>query len=147
MQDLSWKYTAHRWHCESLAGLKNGYYWYENSIKQAVTINGDIPRSDHFPPHPKISNNDFYFDIFFRKVLETPFSAENGAGNTKMNRGQETHPIRVNAWYVMNGINSFLQKVPETLFSIKYLATRGPKMGLGTWKCIGSRDSPHKGKC
>ena len=31
----------------------------------------------------------------------------------------------------------FFQKVPETPFSPKYLATRGPKMRLGTRKCIG----------
>ena len=36
-------------------------------------------------------------------------------------------------------------KVPETLFSAKYLATRGPKMRLGTQKWIGAWDSPHKG--
>ena len=32
--------------------------------------------------------------------------AENEARNTKMNRGQETRPLRVNARYVMNGTNS-----------------------------------------
>ena len=31
----------------------------------------------------------------------------------------------------------FFQKVPETPFSAKYLATRGLKMRLGTPKCIG----------
>ena len=33
--------------------------------------------------------------------------AENEARNTNMDRGQETHPLRVNASYVMNGTNSF----------------------------------------
>ena len=36
--------------------------------------------------------------------------AKNEARNTKMNRGQETHPIRVNARYEMNWANSFLKK-------------------------------------
>ena len=32
--------------------------------KQAVPINGDnIPRSDHYPPHPEISNKGFYFAV------------------------------------------------------------------------------------
>ena len=36
--------------------------------------------------------------------------AKNGARNTKMNGGQETHPIRVNARYEMNWVNSFFKK-------------------------------------
>ena len=39
----------------------------------------------------------------------------------------------------------FFQKVMEIPFLAKYLATREPKMRLGTRKCKGSRDSPHKG--
>ena len=63
--------------------------------------------------------------------------AKNDARKTKMYRGQETHPIRVNARNEVNWANSFFEKVPETPFSAKYLATRGPKMRLGTWKWIG----------
>ena len=37
----------------------------------------------------------------------------------------------------MNWANRFFQKVAETPFSAKYLATRGPKMRLGTRKCRG----------
>ena len=36
--------------------------------------------------------------------------AENEARNTKMYRGQETHPIRINARYEMNLVNSYLKK-------------------------------------
>ena len=63
--------------------------------------------------------------------------AKNEARNTKMYKGQETHLIRVNAKYEMNWANSFFQKVPETPFSAKYLATRGPKMRPGKRKWIG----------
>ena len=78
------------------------------------------PRSDHYPPHPEISNKDFYFAVMCYtggnssgKKIEPIFSkssgnpifseifghqgAENEARNTKMYRGQETHPIRINA--------------------------------------------------
>ena len=48
--------------------------------------------------------------------------AENEARNTKMYRGQETYPIRINARYDMDWANSFFQKIPETPFSAKYLA-------------------------
>ena len=41
--------------------------------------------------------------------------AENEFRNTKMNRGQETQPIRVNARNEMNWAYSFFLKVPETL--------------------------------
>ena len=117
-------------------------------------MNGDnIPHSDHYPPHPEISNKDFYFavvcytggnssrkkwiePIVFFLISGNPIfsqifghqTAENEARNTKMYRGQETHPISVNAKYEMNWANSFFSKVPETPFSAKYLATRGPKI-------------------
>ena len=32
--------------------------------------------------------------------------AENEARNPKINRGQDTHPLKVNARYVINGTNS-----------------------------------------
>ena len=49
------------------------------------------------------------------KSSGNPFSAkylatENYARNTKMYRGQETHPTRVNARYEMNWANSFFKK-------------------------------------
>ena len=62
---------------------------------------------------------------------------ENEARNKKLYRGQETHPIRMNAKYEMNWANNFFLKVQETPFSAKYLATRGLKRKLGTRKCIG----------
>ena len=72
------------------------------------------PRSDHNPPYPEISNKDIYFDNFFGSFRNPIFGqifghqrAENEARNTKMKRGQETHPIKVNARYVMGGTNSF----------------------------------------
>ena len=153
------------------------------------------PRSDHNPPYPEISNKDIYFDNFFGSFRNPIFGqifghqrAENEARNTKMKRGQETHPIKVNARYVMGGTNSFFFSkssgnpifdqifghqraenkarntkmyrgqethpikinsgyeinwahifflIPETRFSAQYLATREPKMRLGTRKCIG----------
>ena len=49
-----------------------------------------------------------------------------------MYKGQETHPIRLNARYEMNWANSVFEKVLETPFSAKYLASRGPKKRLGT---------------
>ena len=79
----------------------------------------------------KSSGNPIFSQIFGHQ------RAENEARNKKMYRGQETHHIRVNATYEMNWAKSFLKKVPETPFSAKYLATRGPKMRLGTRKCIG----------
>ena len=102
------------------------------------------PCSDHYPPHLGISNKDFYFDNLWESFRNPIFCqifghqrAQNEARNTKMNRGQETHPLRVNAKYEMNGTNSFLKKIPETPFSAEYLATRGPKMRLGTRKSLG----------
>ena len=55
--------------------------------------------------------------------------AENGDRNTKINRGQETHPIRVNARYEMNLGNSFFQKVPETPFRPNIWPPGGRKWG------------------
>ena len=85
--------------------------------------------------------------IVFSKSSENPvFSqifghqrAQNEFRNMKMYRGQETHPIRINVRYEMNWAGSFFQKVPETPFWAKYLATRGLKMRLGTRKCIGAK--------
>ena len=89
------------------------------------------PRSDHYPPHPEISNKYFYFAVvcytggnspgklwmgpivFFKKFRKPYFGpniwppeGQNEARNTKMHRGQETHPIR----YEMNWANSFFKK-------------------------------------
>ena len=99
------------------------------------------PRPDHYPPHPEISNKDLYFSvvcytgevgilqekkliepIVFSKSSGNPIfgqifghpRAANEARNTKMYRGQETDPKRINARYEMNWANSFF-KVPETL--------------------------------
>ena len=55
-----------------------------------------------------------------------------------MNRGQETHPIRLNTRYQL--IQQMVLKkknFPETPFSGKYLANRGPKLRVGTQKYIG----------
>ena len=57
----------------------------------------------------KISGNPICGQIFGHQ------RAKNEARNTKINWGQETHPIRVNARCEMNWANSFFQKVPETL--------------------------------
>ena len=43
--------------------------------------------------------------------------AKNGARNTKMNRDQETHPIRVNAKFVMNGTNNFFKNSGNPIFN------------------------------
>ena len=69
----------------------------------------------------KSSGNPIFGQIFGHQ------RAKNEVRNTKMYRGQETHPVRVNARYEMDWANSFFHKVPETPFSAKYLATRGPK--------------------
>ena len=80
----------------------------------------------------KNSGNPIFGQIFGHQT------DENEARNTQMFRGQETHPIRINARYEMNWANRFFfQKVPETPFSAKYWATRWPKMRLGTRKRIG----------
>ena len=98
------------------------------------------PRSDHYPPHPEISNEEFYFcytggnssgkhwigPIIISKssgnhILGQIFGhqrAENEARNTKMYRGQETHPIGVNARYEMNCANVFFfKKFRNPIFS------------------------------
>ena len=62
------------------------------------------PRSDHYPPHPEISNKDFYLAVgtpIFSQIFSHQ-RAENEARNTQMYRGQETHPIRANARYEIN---------------------------------------------
>ena len=99
------------------------------------------PRSDHYPPHPEISNKDFYFavvcytagnssgklwmePIVFSKSSWNPIfdqifghqRAENEARNTKMYRGQETQPIRVNARYEMNWANGFFKSSGNLIF-------------------------------
>ena len=113
------------------------------------------PRSDHYPPNPEISSSKYPpngkcqvsmngTNSFFQKVPETPFSAKylptrgpkmRPRTRECMYRGQGTHLIRVNARYEMSWANNFFQKVPETPFLVKNLATRGPKMRLGTRKC------------
>ena len=52
----------------------------------------------------KSSGNPIFGHIFAHQ------RARNEARNTKMNRGQETHPIRVNATYEINWANSFFSK-------------------------------------
>ena len=58
--------------------------------------------------------NSFFFSKSSGKhILGQIFghqTAKNEARNTKMNRGHETHPIRVNARYEMNWANSFFFK-------------------------------------
>ena len=71
------------------------------------------PRSDHYRPHPEISNKDFYFavgQIFGHQ------KAENEARNMQMYRGQETHPIWINARYEMNWANSFPKSSGNPIF-------------------------------
>ena len=63
--------------------------------------------------------------------------AENEARNTKMYRGQESHPIGVNARYQMNWAIVFSKKFPETPFLAKYLAIRGPNIRPGSLKWLG----------
>ena len=95
------------------------------------------PRPDHYPPHPEISNKDLYFSVvcytgevrilqekkliepivfsrssgnpIFGQIFGHPRAA-NEARNTKMYRGQETDPKRINARYEMNWANSFFKK-------------------------------------
>ena len=67
------------------------------------------------PPAPKgggikSSGNPIYGQIFGHQ------RAENEAWNTKMFRGQETPPIRVNARYEMNWANSFFKKLQKPHF-------------------------------
>ena len=73
--------------------------------------------------HPIRINTGYemnWANIFFSKSSGNPIfcqifgnqRAENEARNTKMYRGQETHPIRVNARYKMNWTNFFFQKCP-----------------------------------
>ena len=50
------------------------------------------------------SGNPIFSQIFGHQRVE------NEARNTKMYRGQETHPIRINARYEMNWANSFFKK-------------------------------------
>ena len=62
-----------------------------------------------------VAINIIWFDLIW---FETPFSAKYLAtrgpkvrlGTWKMNRDQETHPMRVNARYEMNWANSFFKK-------------------------------------
>ena len=72
--------------------------------------------------------------------------AEKDARNTKMNRGQETHPMTANARHEMYWANIFFHKVPETSFSAKYLATEKTRLWAETRNWIGSINAPHKGK-
>ena len=71
------------------------------------------PRSDHYSPLPELSNGNFYFavgEIFGHQRVE------NEARNTKMYRGQETHPISINARYEMNWANIFCKKLRKPHF-------------------------------
>ena len=58
--------------------------------------------------------------------------AENGARNTKMNRGKETHPIRLNAWYVKNGTNSFSKNSGNPIFGQIFGHQRAENEGRNT---------------
>ena len=75
---------------------------------------------------------------FFSKSSGNPISsqifghqrAENEARNTKMYRGQETHPIRINARYEMNWANSFFfKKFQEPHFRSNIWPPEGRKWG------------------
>ena len=71
-------------------------------------------RSDHYPTHPEISNKDYHFfknsgNPIFCQIFGHQ-RAKTEARNTKIYRGQETHPIRINARYEMNWANSFFSK-------------------------------------
>ena len=55
----------------------------------------------------KSSGNPIFGQIFGHQ------RAKNEPRNTEMYRGQETHPIRVNARYEMNWANSFSKKFPK----------------------------------
>ena len=79
--------------------------------EQAVPINGDNIGLPPLWSLPTSSRNPIFSQIFGHQ------RAKNEARNTKMNRGQETHPLRVNARYVMNGTNSFLKKFRKPIFS------------------------------
>ena len=65
-----------------------------------------MPRMKWIEPivFSKSSGNPIFGQIFGHQ------RAKNEARDTKMNRGQETHPIRVNARYEMNWVNSFFKK-------------------------------------
>ena len=77
-----------------------------------------------------IPESPFFGQIFGHHVLRATIDGR----NTNMNRGQETHPIRLNARYPINLI--FWKKIPETSLARKYLANRWPKLRVGTWKSI-----------
>ena len=97
------------WHFKSPANwllLKN-----LSRISAKKTSNGDnIPRlSDHYPLYPETFNKESYFaDIvgnleknFFFIKFPALFAHRRVMG-TKMNRGQETLPKKLNARYEMN---------------------------------------------
>ena len=60
-----------------------------------------------------------FFKSFRNPIFSQIFGhqrAENEARNRKMYRGQETHPIRVNAMYEMNWANSFSKSSGNPIF-------------------------------
>ena len=102
-----------------------------------------------------------WMNSFFKNIPETPFwgkylakkirkphlgkifghhRAEVDGRNTKMNRGQETHPIRVNARDEMNWANSFYKKFRKPQIwpiSLSFFIPRGPKIAQSRRKSIG----------
>ena len=139
----------------------------KHSPNKLCPLMGTIyPRSDHYPLHPEISNKDFYFVCYTggnssgKKLIEprlftkssgnTIFGqifghqrAKNEARNTKMHkgqethplrinaryRGQETHPIRINARYEINWDNSFFKKFRKPHFRPNIWPPEGRKWG------------------
>ena len=76
--------------------------------------------------------------ISFEKVPETPFSAKylatrgpkKESRNTKIYRGQETHPIRVDALHEMNWDNIFFKKFGKPHFRPNIWPPEDQKLGL-----------------
>ena len=76
----------------------------------------------------KRSGNPIFHHIFGQQ------RAGNEAKDTKMYRGQETHPIRVNARYVMNETNSFFKKFRKPYFRPNIWPPEGRKWGYTNTK-------------
>ena len=113
-----------------------------------------ITKIEIFKVSQSISNKDVYFavecytggnssgkhsiePIVFSKCSGNPIfgqifghqRAENEARNTKMYRGQETHPISVNARYEMNWANNFFKKFRKPHFRPNIWPPEGRKWG------------------
>ena len=71
----------------------------------------------------KSSGNPIFGQIFGHQ------RAENEVMNKKMYRGQETHPMRINATYEMNWANSFFKKFQKPHFRPNIWPPEGRKWG------------------